>query len=430
MVMTDSLWTLAYAFQKGVSEDPVYDLTAFLKAYLCNGTIKRRKPDHQPEHADIFSGLFASTYQNSPRKATKPYDYIFATMPQFPWYHYPTHADQMTFNEIFHDLYQQAMRSNHDFNCRFTHSMLQADAGNDPNIWWMPSLCQPEPHCLGDLLKLLGQRTELTKTRLPDVHAELRVHGIDFTAQIEFIIALITTSMSLAPRSWSLSTVGNELSKYGGYPEDEIELDSNRDTYTRFAEFPSLRRALMSIDLVEEEKRRSSDDWQIQQSMKILSLLSSAVDERIYYSTLKGEWREFLSHMKGKWPVEIKTLLLLIAAMVGCRVPLSAINWTRYHFVTVAVSVPFMKDCVLGLVAKHACGNILNTEGGQLMLCLGRHQGRRHRWRDLSLAVRDSKMPVGLIPDFTYDGQTLEEQNERLNCLGEFYSDNMLLVAL
>src|SRR6202022_2934683 len=94
-------------------------------------------------------------------------------MPQFPWYHYPLEAEQMEFSDIFMDLYKQASGAGHAFACRITQSMTDPRASTENA--WLPSVEQPEPRCLGDFLKLLGQRLP----RTPD--------NIHFTTTVNII---------------------------------------------------------------------------------------------------------------------------------------------------------------------------------------------------------------------------------------------------
>jgi hypothetical protein len=86
---------------------------------------------------------------------------------------------------------------------------------------------------------------------------------------------------------------------------------------------------------------RDTDEWHIQQSMRILTMMFLAVDEIRTQSYTRDEWREFQFYMRGKWPPHIRDMIILLAAMIGCHVPLSAVLWTRARF-----------EPVLGLLAR------------------------------------------------------------------------------
>jgi hypothetical protein len=83
-------------------------LLNFMRAYISNGTIARTKPPPRTRSEDIFTGDFLTMFSASDRSATEPRDYIFSTMPQFPWYSYPKTADTMPFSDIFADFEEQA----------------------------------------------------------------------------------------------------------------------------------------------------------------------------------------------------------------------------------------------------------------------------------------------------------------------------------
>jgi hypothetical protein len=80
------------------------------------------------EEEDIYTSDFLIVNLASHRSATMPQDYIFATMPQFPWHRYLKKAIKMSFGEIYMDLYQQAANAGHAFTCQFTQSMLDLEA--------------------------------------------------------------------------------------------------------------------------------------------------------------------------------------------------------------------------------------------------------------------------------------------------------------
>jgi hypothetical protein len=62
--------------------------------------------------------------------------------------------------------------------------------------------------------------------------------------------------------------------------------------------------------------------------------------------------------------------------------------------------------------------DLLGTKDGQPMVYLGRYYAPNSCGKDLTLADATCDMPVGLVPDFMYDGQLEQEVNERLSILG------------
>jgi hypothetical protein len=155
--MCDSLFVLAYEF---ASTNRHSDIANFIRAYINCETIS--KPKAVPNRSltdDIHTGDFRKTMLVSMRTASKARDYIFSTMPQFDWYNPPKNAKSMSFNEIFLDLCQQTKGTGHAFAYRIPRSLTDSkSASNYSENAWLPSPDQPEPKCLGDFLKLLGQR--------------------------------------------------------------------------------------------------------------------------------------------------------------------------------------------------------------------------------------------------------------------------------
>lgn len=135
-----------------------------MRAYITQTTISTGSLRHRGNDKDIYSDRFHPLHQLSDRRASKPRDYIFATMPQFLWYHYPQNAEKMSWSEIFIDFWKQATNSGHGFICRFTKGMTDPNAKANA---WEPSSEQPGLQCLGDFLKLLGQRIDRT-TAFPE----------------------------------------------------------------------------------------------------------------------------------------------------------------------------------------------------------------------------------------------------------------------
>jgi hypothetical protein len=221
----DSLFTLAFAVQpRKTDHDPDF-IDKFARAYIKNGSISRNLLDESDTSAGIFSNSFVDTFANSDRAASRARDYILATVAQQPWYSPPAGAKSMDFGELFHDLYQQAAISGHGFTCRITRSMTESGDVEAKATAWLPSKCQPEPSCLGDLLKLLGGKTSLSPDQ-PEHHFTTgvgvsSVSGYNATETFE----LVERAMRFQPQTWRGSYLGGELSKYGSSPEDTNKID-------------------------------------------------------------------------------------------------------------------------------------------------------------------------------------------------------------
>jgi hypothetical protein len=106
---------------------------------------------------------------------------------------------------------------------------------------------------------------------------------------------------------------------------------------------------------------------------------------------------------------------MLLASMVSCQVPLSAADWVDGGFIP--VHLEFKSLTILGLLAKHACTELISTR--QLMLCVRRHFDGESSGMDLVLVDPLSKMPAGLIPDFLHRNITDKECMDLIRILFE-----------
>ena len=132
----------------------------------------------------------------------------------------------MSFGEPFVNLYNQATDSEHTFAPRITASMIQSNATDTSNSW-LPSTQQPEPQCLGDFLKLLGQRL-VTETPSNGscfhVTTTVQVLAIHENVHLEFS-QMVGWAIRFCGKIWKECHIGGELSKYGSYPESSSEID-------------------------------------------------------------------------------------------------------------------------------------------------------------------------------------------------------------
>ena len=134
--LQNSLLVLFYCFSFDAKTE--LSLDEFAYAYIHCKTITRSKPRARTVAEDIHTGNFVYMNLGSQRASSEPRDYIFATMPSFPWYKYPTNAENMAFGDLFVDLYNQAAENRHTFAPKFTASMIQSSA-TDTSKAWLPS---------------------------------------------------------------------------------------------------------------------------------------------------------------------------------------------------------------------------------------------------------------------------------------------------
>jgi len=203
-----------------------------------------------------------------------------------------------------------------------------------------------------------------------------------------------------------LSQQGGELGRYGGYPERP---DHGR--YPQFADEIDRQKA-------EEERvnlRHGTEDWNISQAMRILCLMFGALDSYQINQSMRIEWPAFLIDYKGCWSSTLQQVMVIHAAMISCQIPLSAYRWVRERFLPVQIRLPHGL-VVLGLLSTLAMNS--NQRGLEhTVFVTGRHTSLEKMARDIVLVNPDSKVPIGLLPDFTHFRQAPKEILERTKLL-------------
>ena len=411
---------------------------------------------------DIHTGYFITANLGSQRAASEPRDYIYATMPPFPWYKYPTNAENMAFGELFLDLYNQAAENRHTFVPKITASMIHSRAA-DMSEAWLPSKQQPEPECLGDFLKLLGQRFA-TDTPENDscYHVTTSVLVVAFEGDTHSeVLPIVQSAMCFFKNIWRSCHIGGELPDYGSYPDSAWIMDVRDATYVGCSpnpeksidpclraiedEDPTIIREGPSIEFAtipaepESTFRSSTVDYQVdyvpilEHSRSILDAAWYAWNSEYLHPHQKTRFEKFQHEMESRWSKELLHTLTLLTAMVNCQIGLSAAQWVCKYFVPALIQ--YDKDnVVLGLLAKHA--RPAKKHESKLMMSVSRHPQGPSLGKDLVLVdLAAPSAPVGIIPDFCYKNQPKEEFEQRMRVLyrglgkivapGEFEFDYM-----
>jgi hypothetical protein len=443
--LRDDLWVLSYIF---CGPGPSERTEEFARAYVHGGTVTRDVEIERTDEEDIHTGSFRHILIASHRSATKHYDYVFAIMPQFPWYHFPVKAKDMSFGEIFCDLQRQASDSGHGFAGKITESMIDPKQV-DQAAGWLSSLEQPEPECLGDFLKLLGER--LPQSLPPGLSTPIHVTSpvivipIGDAAGHGAILRLIEASMKFCENTWRESHMGGELSKYGNFPKSTWNINVTDAAQAGWIVDPwkSKGRHMVMIEdgddatiavgpevvykecrpgIAEVQGAPGTDDPPpgyipvLEQARMILDHMWSAHDSKIVNMAHKSDWTEFQRQMQTWWSGPLLQTMALLASMVSCQIGLSAAPWIRKHFVPSVVSFPGKQDTmILGLLAKHK-----RPEGRMAMydgFCVSRHPGGPATGKDLTIVDPKTRVPVGIVPDFLHWDRTDEEYERKLHIL-------------
>ena len=437
--LRDSLWVLCACISSASPDG--FTARELLQAYVHRKTVRRSKPAPCTQLDDIYSiGFFQMAHLASQRSASKPRDYVFATMPQFPWYHYPITAESMTFSDIFVDLHGQATRSRHAFASRITASMTDPNA-TDSQHAWLPSSDQPEPECLGDFLKLLGgSLAEETPTGVPNEHVTTsglvcEVQGLS----PEGCLQMLQSAMQFSERAWGECHHSGELSKSGSRPDVEWEIRINDAAHWGFVP-DTLKSKGSHMLAIEDENETTLIKGLSIQYQECDSSISEILDssnlgdsEPAYVPVLdqarrvldnmwcasegfpgedfqRHDWALFTKLMRGRWPTPLLHTMALLAAMVGCGIGLSAARWVHKHFVPALIRFD-ATTAVLGLLARHA--RSAAPSDVRTMFSVGRHLSGPWLGRDLVLADPERSMvPVGIIPDVQKADSSATEADE------------------
>jgi hypothetical protein len=263
----DSLFVLGQSFQSQAGWPRT--TVDFMKAYITNSAITRNALPPRNAKEDIYSNNFLAFHATSNRSATQPRDYIFTTMPQFPWYHDTTEAEQMTFSEIFLDFHRQSVEANHPFSCRITLSMIMPTDSLSSGQAWFPSHTQLEPTCSGDFLKLLGQRLP-PDNDVDNYHFTTAILVADpMGISMPQTIQMIQVSMEVSARIWAESRRGGELGKHGCQPADQpmiqrvLELLNSADQTEQSCRKGLRQLKFLSYELSEKVNFKRSKDGEI-----------------------------------------------------------------------------------------------------------------------------------------------------------------------
>jgi hypothetical protein len=439
--LSDSLWVLAFSIAGSEGKAAMVE---FSKAYIHGGTVIKPKARLRSDKEDIHSGFFLKVNRASHRSATMPRDYIFATMPDFTWYKYPKEeALTMSFGEIYLDLYSQAARSGHAFTCKFTRLMPDATC-TDPIDGWQPSPHLPSPTTLGDFLKMVGHRVPENPTaNSQHVHitSVVQVEEFECRGSPDYFITVLESSLRASQEQWQESHIGREVSKYGNFPSLDWSLDStdailcgwfptDPDFAVRmykdsdvvrigpgldYREDDLLPDTLRDLDETEKdatEHEAGEDVPLFVQARKILDHMWCAKDPMQDNRGQRSDWESFKKLMRGSWSTPLLRTMLLLAAMINCRVPLSAAAWVNKLFVPVYIHHGTYL-LTFGLPAKHARKSPTERRQPQPLLCVGQHypsaESRNMSFgKDLFLVDPVSKVPIGLVSDLMPDERTDE----------------------
>ncbi|KAK5654584.1 hypothetical protein OQA88_7213 [Cercophora sp. LCS_1] len=402
--VTDALFVLAHSFNYQFSA-----MQDFIRTYISEGTVQRPAISPRTPTDDIFADKFLVMNIASLRTASMPRDYIFATMPQFPWYHYRSELKSLSFNDLFNDFVKQSARAGHHFAYRLTRSMTNPAACSNVAEAWFPSSQQPEPTSLGDFLKLLGQKSLSNTSSTEAVHlcSIVGVQTPHATLDFDRTMDIVRSAMNFSIRIWGESHRGGDLSRLGCWPDDvwngdrrlqeAIDLWKNPDN-PRPPEEKAAEVARLEQEQENNRLRQLGIPWLKDQALRILDLLFCAVDPVHVNRPIREDWNFWKHDLARTWSLPLQKMVVLYAAMVSCQIGLSALEWADELFAPVLIK--FKTITVLGLLSKHACPDGVIPKEKATMICAGRHPAELPFGKDLVLVDIMSKMPLGLVPDF------------------------------
>jgi len=164
-----------------------------------------------------------------------------------------------------------------------------------------------------------------------------------------------------------------------------------------------------------------------EQTRKILDHMWCAEDLLQINGSQESDWRFFKKEMRAAWSTPLLHTMLLFAAMVNCRIPLSAACWVNRLFVPVCVG--YSKELTtVGLIARHARQPKVDRDQGRQMYSIGQHLSSRETLgtnfgKDHFLVDPNTKVPVGILPDFLPDERTNEHFIKATTALYDGFCD-------
>ncbi|PNP73352.1 hypothetical protein FNYG_13309 [Fusarium nygamai] len=343
----DRLRALAQAWVNPTQEPQISEEEEirFMLAFFRNGTITRNQAPVVDRLMSPSEDKVLLQEVNSTRVATECQDFIFAVMPQYGWWQ--MNADDrkemkvMEFSELFNKVQAKALEANHGFRGRFTRGMTESGP-LDSNSAWLPSLQLPVPRYLGDFVKLLGGPCAPSSSGRQGAPLN-RVIGYELDDNLPFegVFQILKTSMETSNIAWKMAQLG-ELSAYGKFPPERftiLGLDECEDHET--AEYQWLVCS-------EEGYFREME----QDVISAVSAMFSAVGlDQVGGPLFESQWNHYQRYLVAARPPLYRLGMMTVAAIIGCSIPLSALEWVWDRFSPVLLNLAKGQN-VLGLVSK------------------------------------------------------------------------------
>ena len=179
--------------------------------------------------------------------------------------------------------------------------------------------------------------------------------------------------------TWGEAHSGGTLSQHGSSP---FVPDVTLHCIDKFSWHKRRTAIEYEAQLAREEAAHSKDEWLISQAIICLNALWCATDSNFRILPMKSD-REFAKrHIIELGLPDLRSCMLLFAALLSCQIPISAFEWVRQHFA--AVIVKFEMVGALGLLTFHAVERVMTA--GSPLCSVGRHAGESTTDKDLVLA--------------------------------------------
>ncbi|KAJ7263565.1 hypothetical protein B0H12DRAFT_1103012 [Mycena haematopus] len=301
---------------EGKGYDLVGSLSTLALAWDTFGSKNETNLQYRHQIPELPRARDLCIYLSSMRRTSKPRDFILAIMPQYGFYRVPRNARQMTFTQLYIDCCHQLRGHDIDIGPLFIEAGV------------------PEPIYLGDLVKLFNGPVQRSPER----------------SVVELLKLEEQPCQTGVAKAQALQTVERAFGA-GNYDPDKVNLALavNMVHLTVICIFASKTLWLSSqAELLNEMGRvmPGSDRhrWTTRRGRRqTCPVLSYA--EKITYT-------EVILQLRG---VSWETFALL-AAMVGCGVPLSAFEWAERHLEVLHLNI-LQGRSFMALAPKHVADN-------------------------------------------------------------------------
>lgn len=331
-----------------VENNCIYNFTV---AFIEDGIISRPAEGDPVDFRIIFE-----EHEWSPRRTSKPRDFILAIMSTYKWHRAPQNSKTMKFGELYIDCVRQVSQHGIFFTPLFCFA-----PGNLGQIIFrpLPTAEIPPPVYFGDFIKLLS-----VESFSPVVHPDPEKN----------LASIISKSVDAQRVIGAI----NELET-----KSLVQQCMLFDT-TLWSDFCKSTLKNPAWEECHWYEQPSKQDWAIGfENLTVLDVLyllyvSSPAISQTPEVDLTPEVYELVKSVRLSR--KCMDSLLYLASIISCRVPVSSFVWIMQYFIP--VKIEFTGQPLLALAPKHLAARCFEGQGEFTIVCLREVNFLLIRWKD------------------------------------------------